>query len=104
VNKTKSNEPPSFTDWLATKIGEESPVGDLAEDAKRDKDFPEMFSSYLDLLGHLNTHGSCHEAIEAAKYAWMRWRSDTNDYWIEAMNNPFHAINIEVELSMLEDE
>lgn len=57
-----------FHRWLEGQIGRADPVGDLAVDAFRDKNFPVSASSRRELEDYLRPHGS--HAVEALLEAW----------------------------------
>lgn len=64
-----------FKTFLRGLEGEDSPEGDFAEDALRDRRFPENLTSWGQLEFYLTSRGSSPEAIEAASRAWDRYRS-----------------------------
>lgn len=66
----------TFKEWLIRHKGEDSPLGDLAEDVALDKDFPSDNSkeAILDHLTGANVH-ACREAIETFKRAWSSYRA-----------------------------
>ena len=59
----------SFYSWLATKVNQKTPVGDLARDVKRDSLFPKDQQS-LELLhchlGHNAANSEAHSALDEA--------------------------------------
>lgn len=64
-----------FRTWiLDNKINEDTPIGDLARDIKREGSFPKS-NSHDRLLGHLYTKGACHECIEAFEEAYEEFKT-----------------------------
>ncbi|MAG24105.1 hypothetical protein CMI47_00870 [Candidatus Pacearchaeota archaeon] len=69
---TKSSSHP-FTRWLLEQEHRNDPVGDLARDAKLDKDWPSCPGS-LDLFrGHLIRRGGGSEVRHALGSAWTEF-------------------------------
>lgn len=65
------NEVAGFRAWLASRAGEDSPVGDLARDVARDEDFPRNGSD-ADVFARVGHYG-CREAVMAARVAWREY-------------------------------
>lgn len=63
-----------FYTWLMSQKGRDDPVGDMAEDAARDRSFPKSVTSLRQLTGYLTNKGACQEAIEAAREAWREFK------------------------------
>lgn len=62
----------SFPEWLAVRVAERSPAGDLARDAADDSGFPDLDSlgAYRDYLWSC---GAVHEAVVALERARRRY-------------------------------
>jgi uncharacterized protein YozE (UPF0346 family) len=65
----------TFYQWLMEQCDEDSPIGDLACDARSDTGFPKQVSSRDTLVGYLQQRGACREAIETAHEAWSAWKA-----------------------------
>jgi hypothetical protein len=57
----------SFTDWLIKQVNRNDPVGDLARDARRDVELPNL-NTVKDWKIHLS-YRACREAKDALKQA-----------------------------------
>lgn len=66
----------TFSEYLKKQIGRNDPVGDLAEDARRDAQFPPV-NSFKALAGYLESRGACGDAIGAARDAWREYKKLT---------------------------
>lgn len=62
-----------FTDWLKKNKNRSSPLGDLASDALRDKDWP-SYSTLQQYLDHLQSKSASWPAIETMKKAWKTYK------------------------------
>lgn len=64
---------------LAVHEGEYTPIGDLADDIKRDSRFPNVrgdsYQAYNKIRFHIECLAGCCEAIEAFEEAWAEWRT-----------------------------
>ena len=69
---------PTFRDWLMEQSGRSDPIGDLAEDAAGDNDFPksENLTAYQ---RYLATCGACRPALDALREAWAEWGGEIPD-------------------------
>lgn len=63
----------TFSEYLKKQIGRNDPIGDFAEDAQRDAQFPPV-DSLGALVNHLESHGACYDAIDAARDAWKEYK------------------------------
>ena len=66
----------TFSEYLKKQIGRNDHIGDLAEDARRDAQFPPV-NSLKALVGHLESRGACGDAIDSARDAWMEYKKLT---------------------------
>ncbi len=66
----------TFKEWIVRHKDEDTPLGDLAYDVSRDRDFPEENTKEA-ILDHLNgfTAHACPEAIDEFKRAWASYQS-----------------------------
>ena len=64
----------TFNKYLKSQLGRNDPIGDLAEDAQRDKKFP-VVNSLSALLCYLARHRACVEAADAARDAWKEYKN-----------------------------
>ncbi len=60
-----------FHRWLLTQTDRDDPVGDLATDARRDKNFPTGASTRRELERYLSRHGT--HVIQALREAWREF-------------------------------
>jgi uncharacterized protein YozE (UPF0346 family) len=60
-----------FHRWLLTQIDRDDPVGDLAVDARRDKEFPVGAVTRRELQSYLSRHGA--HVIRALREAWREF-------------------------------
>lgn len=65
----------SFYDWLMMQVDRDDPIGDLANDAKRDHTTSDELNSYKKWRHHLWQYNACREASEALKEAWDEFQS-----------------------------
>ena len=65
----------TFKAWVKKFRGEDSPLGDLADDIAADKKFP-YSTSYHSMRSHLKTSGACFEALQTFDEAYRRYWSD----------------------------
>ncbi len=64
-----------FYDWIITQVDRDDPIGDLARDAKRDKNFPKQATTAHELTAYLTINGACHDAVEALRKAWKSFKA-----------------------------
>ena len=66
----------TFKEWVIRHKGEESPLGDLADDISRDRNFPEENTKEAIML-HLTSVAvhACPEAVEEFKHAWVSYQA-----------------------------
>jgi hypothetical protein len=69
----RHNPKNAFQLWLFEQSHRADPIGDLAQDALRDGDFPTRVRGIGDLLNHLDLKGACTDARRAAVAAWREW-------------------------------
>lgn len=76
----------TFYEWLVKKYtGEDSPLGDLAEDIEWDKCIKDVDNTQDAIRAHLRSHSACQEALDTFEAAWKlyeihtRERADTKD-------------------------
>jgi uncharacterized protein YozE (UPF0346 family) len=60
----------SFTAWLEARVGDGSPVGDLADDVRDDESWPVNATTYRELVAYLDRHRAANGAYEALRQAW----------------------------------
>lgn len=72
----------TFTDWLKMHKNRNSPLGDLATDMLRDKQWP-SFNSLKDYQSHLSFMHASMGAIEALKRAWRTYTA-----YLKKKNSP----------------
>jgi uncharacterized protein YozE (UPF0346 family) len=63
----------TFYAWLEKQKSKKSPVGNLASQAVRDKDFPKDVASLDALLAHLKTQKASGLLLATAKLAWQSY-------------------------------
>jgi hypothetical protein len=69
-----SNEPSSFRAWLLRHVDEQTPIGDLARDARADDEWPEGGPESLQLYNeHLEAMNACQDALDVLEDAWSRY-------------------------------
>ena len=66
----------TFNKYLKSQLGRNDPIGDLAEDVQRDAQFPPV-KSLRELVGYLESHGACGDAVDAARDAWREYKKLT---------------------------
>ena len=64
----------TFNKYLKKQIGRNDPIGDLAEDARRDAQFPPV-NSLKALVSYLESCGACGDAADAARDAWREYKN-----------------------------
>jgi hypothetical protein len=69
IKSTREKFQLSFTDWLKKHTNRDSPLGDLATDALRDKGWP-SYSTLQDYRNYLSFKGAVYGAITALERAW----------------------------------
>ena len=65
----------TFKTWIKQFQGEDSPLGDLAEDIDRDKSFP-YTDRYEKMISHLVNHNACEECIREFSGAYIEYMTD----------------------------
>ena len=63
----------TFNKYLKSQLGRNDPVGDLAEDARGDAQFPPV-KSLKALVSYLESRGACGDAVDAARDAWKEYK------------------------------
>jgi uncharacterized protein YozE (UPF0346 family) len=63
----------TFYEWLEKQKGQKSPLGNLANDAARDKAFPKDVASLDALLAYMKTKKSSGLKIATARIAWQSY-------------------------------
>ncbi len=63
----------TFVDWLSRHVNRDTPLGDLARDVSRDKEFP-MSNSKEDIRNHLHRKNACQDAISTFNQAWASYQ------------------------------
>lgn len=64
----------TFVDWLSRHVKRDSPLGDLARDVSRDKEFP-ISNSKEDIETHLHRKHACNEAVNTFRRAWSSYQA-----------------------------
>lgn len=64
----------NFYDWMMEKLDVDSPIGDLANDMKCDKNFP-FDGNKKDIERHLDRVGACDGAFRAFNKAWKEYEN-----------------------------
>ena len=64
----------SFTEWLKKNKNRNSPLGDLATDVLRDKQWP-SYNTLEDYRSYLNFKGAVYDAIIALEKAWKSYKT-----------------------------
>jgi uncharacterized protein YozE (UPF0346 family) len=72
--KAKAARSP-FYNWLLRQAVRDDPVGDLANDSKRDASFPVAVTSQEQLRSHLRRRNACDEALVALDEAFEDFRT-----------------------------
>lgn len=71
-----SNKPLVYSKWLMQQLKREDPVGDLARDAYRDRDWPhgnnQDLATYLNYLSSLSVGVHC---LTAMRQSWYEWKA-----------------------------
>jgi uncharacterized protein YozE (UPF0346 family) len=65
----------SFVKWLRQFEGEESPVGDLARDIRRDKEFPKT-KGHKGIREYLEGRNACEECLNAFEVVWEKYTKE----------------------------
>lgn len=65
---------PNFTDWLTKHKNRDSPLGDLAQDVMRDKQWP-SYDSLEHYQDYLNSRGAAIGAMDALNGAWKSYQA-----------------------------
>ena len=63
----------TFTEWLRTKRGKDSPLGDLADDAASDRQWPSEATTLERFRLRLACAGACSEARDTLDAAWRAY-------------------------------
>lgn len=63
----------SFYSWLLQFKSDNTPLGDLARDAKADKDFPRHAISYKHLNDYLVSKAACKDALSIFEKAFREY-------------------------------
>lgn len=63
----------NFKEWILQYVGENSAIGDLANDISNDVNFPDL-NSKEDIENYLESQGACYSAMATFNEAWMRYR------------------------------
>ena len=66
----------TFKKWIERYKGEDSPLGDLCADIRRDSEFPKGNVSHDTILTHLHSHGACYECIATFEEAWTAYSKE----------------------------
>lgn len=70
----------TFKEWIAKYEKQNKPIGDLARDIARDKEFPDT-NDCEKVLGYLHENHACDGAIDAFKSAWRRYVTTVFKEW-----------------------
>lgn len=62
----------TFKTWIKQFKGEDSPLGDLAEDIYRDKSFPYTYK-FETMIYHLMNHNACDDCIREFSGAYINY-------------------------------
>jgi uncharacterized protein YozE (UPF0346 family) len=73
----------TFHAWLMAQRDRADPVGDLARDARADRDWPARGRTPNDFRRYLDHRNACDGALRALDRAWREYRTD-NDAAAEA--------------------
>ena len=65
----------TFKTWIKQFKGEDSPIGDLAEDIHRDKSFP-CTDRFDKMISYLVNHNACEECIREFSGAYIEYMTD----------------------------
>jgi hypothetical protein len=63
----------TFAEWLSTKRGEDTPLGDLANDAASDRKWPSEATTRERFQVRLAFEGACTEARDTLDAAWRAY-------------------------------
>lgn len=66
---------PSFYEWLILFKDVDRPVGDLAQDALQDPDFPKH-GSFEEIFDHLQSRRASRDALETFRGAYTYYKLD----------------------------
>lgn len=68
----------TYKEWIIRKyLGKDSPRGDMAYDANRDKSFPEGLVSKEQILTFLRLRRACKECVAVFKRTWKDYCKET---------------------------
>ena len=65
----------TFKTWIKQFQGENSPLGDLAEDIYRDRSFP-CTDKFEKMISYLASHNACEECIREFSGAYIEYMTD----------------------------
>ncbi|MBQ3681022.1 MAG: sterile alpha motif-like domain-containing protein [Paludibacteraceae bacterium] len=66
----------AFYSWLLQFKSDNTPLGDLARDAKEDKEFPRHSTSYKNIKAHLDFNSASIDALEIFERAFVRYKEE----------------------------
>lgn len=70
----------TFYDWMLNKyLQKDTPRGDLANDMKRESDFP-GYGDYEIILAYLKYKNACEECIAVFKRCWRDYQKEMGCY------------------------
>ena len=69
----KNIKPTGFSKWLFARYGEDSNIGDLAEQALYDPDWPRRAKKFMDFWRYLRDAGRRSDVIESFRDAWRQY-------------------------------
>ena len=64
----------TFKNWILCHVGENSPLGDLANDVVTDGSFPET-ESKEEIETYLDSKNACEGALNAFNHAWNMYKN-----------------------------
>jgi len=70
----------AFNDWLEKQRDRNDPVGDFANDAWQDENFPPSVGSERDLVAYMEQRGAEEDAVEAAREAWIEFGEHATEF------------------------
>lgn len=63
-----------FYSWLLQFTEDDTDIGDLSRDVKRDSEFPRRSVSYKHLKDYLESKNACYDAIQAFEKAFTQYK------------------------------
>lgn len=66
-----------FYRWLMQQLDRDEPIGDLANDIKRDSSYPIATDSIKIIKAYLISQGACDQALQALEESWEEFKSNT---------------------------